>query len=479
MTASVALPFWLLAVLAVFAVIGIVDRVFAPSLRWFLRRRVNEAIDELNQRLDLHIRPFKLTRRQTLVDQLMYDAKVVEAVEAEARKNGTPRAVVMQRAERYAREIVPTFSVRAYFGFGTRVARWLSEFVYRVRLGYADDKSLRRVDPDSAVVFVMNHRSNMDYVLVTYMASTRASLSYAVGEWARIWLLQNLIRSMGAYFIRRNSNDELYRRVLGRYVAMATQQGVTQAVFPEGGLTRDGRLREPKLGLLSYMISDFDPKTSRDIVFIPVGINYDRVIEDRILTARQEREISGRDFRVRLPAIFAFVANLLKLRFQGRLYRYGYACVSFGKPMSLKAWARRNKFRFRDGDSKEERFTVISRLGEELIGQIGRIVPALPVAMASHVFLANRNRWIGELELKSQVLALIGDLEKKGAHVHIPRSDRDYAVATGLRMLTLRRLVKVRDDGLYRANKRETVLLEYYANSIAHLLPQEAAFAAK
>jgi glycerol-3-phosphate O-acyltransferase len=461
MTESVPLPFWLVALLALFAVIGIFDRVFVPSLRWFLRRRVNEAIDELNQRLHLRIRPFKLTRRQTLIDQLMYDARVLEAVEAEAKAKGVPRAVVMARAERFAREIVPSFSVRAYFGFGTRIARWLSEFVYRVRLGYADDEALRKVDPDAAVVFVMNHRSNMDYVLVTFMASTRASLSYAVGEWARIWLLQNLIRSMGAYFIRRNSKDELYRRVLGRYVAMATQQGVTQAVFPEGGLTRDGRLRAPKLGLLSYMLAD------------PVGLNYDRVIEDRILTAQQEREISGRDFRVRIPAIAAFLANLMKLRLQGRLYRYGHALVSFGRPLSMKAWLKRNRIDLR-GRDKEGRFTAVARLGEELIEQIGRIVPALPVPMAAHVFLENGKNWIGELELKSRVFELIEELEKRGAHVHIPRADRDYAVSTGLRMLTLRRLVETRDDGLYRANPRERVLLEYYANSIAHLLEMPA-----
>ncbi len=474
MTSSVALPFWLVVLLAVFAIVGVTDRVFVPSLRWFLRRRVNEAIDELNQRLHLRIRPFKLTRRQTLVDQLMYDARVLEAVEAEALAKGTPHALVMRRAERFAREIVPTFSVRAYFGFGTRIARRLSEFVYRVRLGYEDDKALREIDPDAAVVFVMNHRSNMDYVLVTYMASSRASLSYAVGEWARIWLLQNLIRSMGAYFIRRNSKDELYRRVLGRYVAMATQQGVTQAVFPEGGLSRDGRLREPRLGLLSYMVADFDPKKSRDIVFVPVGINYDRVIEDRILTAGQEREISGRDFRVRVRAILAFVGNLMKLRLQGRLYRYGYACVSFGHPLSLKAWMRRNKASFRETDS-EARFAATARLGEHLISEIGRIIPALPVAMTAQVFLANGKRWVGELELKAQVFALIAQLEQSGAHVHIPRADRDYAVSTGLRMLTLRRLVEVRDEGLYRANTRERVLLQYYANSIAHLVDQHSA----
>ena len=113
--------------------------------------------------------------------------------------------------------------------------------------------------PDASVVFVINHRSNMDYVLVTYLVSESSALSYAVGEWARVWALQRLIRAMGGYFVRRDSSNPLYRKVLARYVHMATTSGVAQAVFPEGGLTRDGALRPPKLGLLSYMVSGFDP----------------------------------------------------------------------------------------------------------------------------------------------------------------------------------------------------------------------------
>src|SRR4029079_9995657 len=114
-------------------------------------------------------------------------------------------------------------------------------------------------------------------------AADRTALSYAVGEWARVWPLQTLIRSTGAYFVRRNSGDPLYRRVLERYIHMATAAGVPQAVYPEGGLSRDGRLRPPKLGLLDYMLRGFDPRGERDLVFIPVGINYDRVLEDRTL----------------------------------------------------------------------------------------------------------------------------------------------------------------------------------------------------
>ncbi|GIL00118.1 MAG: glycerol-3-phosphate 1-O-acyltransferase [Alphaproteobacteria bacterium] len=469
MTQQVALPLWLVVALAAFALIGIADRVFAPSVRWFFRRRLNVAIDELNQRLDLRIRPFKLTRRQTLVDQLMYDPRVVEAIEAEASERGEPRAVIAARAERYAREIVPAFSATAYFGFGTRAARWLSEFVYRVRLGYSDDAALAGIDPEATVVFVMNHRSNMDYVLVTYMASTRASLSYAVGEWARVFLLQGLIRSMGAYFIRRRSNDPLYRRVLARYVHMATEQGVTQAVFPEGGLSRDGRLAEPRLGLLGYMTGEFDPGRSRDIVFVPVGLNYDRVIEDRVLTAASERQVTGRDFRVRSGTVARFFFNLARLRLQRRLYRYGYACVSFGRPLSFRQWQERHAPDYAAMD-REARFAVISRLGRDLMAEIGRIVPALPVALAATVFLSSGEAWLSQAELKSRVAGLIAELERGGAHVHIPRADRDYAVEAGLRMLTLRHLVETNDSGGLRANPAERVLLEYYANSIGHLL---------
>lgn len=468
MTVPVTIPAWLFVVVAIFAAIGVIDRVFAPSVRWFFRRKLNTAIDELNNRLDLRIQPFRLTRRQSLIDQLMYDPQIIAAAEEEANSQGMPLSVVMNKAERYAREIVPSFSPFAYFGFGTKLARILSRLIYRVRLGYSDDDKLKTIEPDATVVFVMNHRSNLDYVLVTYMASARASLSYAVGEWARIWGLQNIIRAMGAYFIRRASNNELYRKVLARYVAMATREGVTQAMFPEGGLSRNGALGEPKLGLLSYMLADFDEKTSKDIVFVPVGINYDRVVEDRILTRKQEEELTGRSFRVGVGSILGFVGHLAWLRLQGRLYRYGFACVSFGNPVSFKAWLAENRLDF-PTLSEKKRFAAIKGLGSDLINEIARVIPVLPVALTAKVFLESGDKALGELELKSLLFELMTRLEKSGAHVHIPREDRDYAVSMGLRMLTLRHLVQETDDGLYRANPDETVLLTYYANSIAHL----------
>ena len=71
------------------------------------------------------------------------------------------------------------------------------------------------------------------------------------------------------------------------------------------------------------------------------------------------------------------------------------------------------------------------------------------------------------------MVALIESVEAQGAHVYVPRTDRDYALTVGLRMLTLRHLVEER-DGLFSINPAETRVLAYYANSIAHLCQERA-----
>lgn len=469
MGATVSLPLWAVLILSILACWAVLDRALIPSVRWMFRRRANRTIDELNTRLSLRIQPFKLTRRQVLIDNLLYDPDVLKAVEVHARENNMPQDVAMDTARRYAREIVPAFSAYTYFRVGTRLAERLSKVLYRVRLGFMDRDALAKIDPDASVIFVINHRSNMDYVLVTYMAASSSALSYAVGEWARVWLLQSLIRAMGAYIIRRDSRDDLYRRVLARYVHMATKAGVTQAVFPEGGLTRDGMLRPPKFGLLSYMVSGFDPQGSRDVVFIPVGINYDRVLEDRVLTS-SVAAAEGQRSKTRFKSGFVirYLGRSLWLAIRGRWYRYGYACVSFGTPISLRDHVASRGIDFR-ALQQEQRRSEIEALGNRLMEAVGRVVPALPVSLVASAILKNPGNQLSLFELKGEVFDLIRRLEAVGAHLHIPRADVEYAVEVGLRMLTLRRLV-IEENGLYRANPEETVLLRYYANAIKHLM---------
>ena len=453
---TIQVPVWAVWLTLILALVALLDRVIGPSVRWFFRKRINRAIDELNERLHVRIQPFKLTKRRVLIERLVYDPEVMAAVEEHTAETGMPRDAAVAEVERYAREIVPAFSAYAYFAIGARVSRWIAQALYRVRLGAFDAAALRKVDPEATVIFVMNHRSNVDYLLVTYLASTRSALSYAVGEWARVWPLSRIIRAMGAYFIRRRSRNTLYRRVLARYVRMATEGGVTQAIFPEGGLSRDGRLASPKLGLLSYILKGFDAEASRDVVFVPVGLNYDRVLEDRILLSAEVGPEGKPRFRVGPFQAFGYFMRLLWMRLTRRLYRFGYACVSFGEPLSLKA------FLARGGDPEP-----VEALGQELTRRIGQVVPVLPVSLISSVLLA-ADQPLSVIDIKLRAEAELARLRERGAHSHVPRASFDYAVEVGLRMLAMRHVLE-EERGTYAVRPDERALLEYYANAIAHL----------
>jgi glycerol-3-phosphate O-acyltransferase len=469
MTNGVTVPLWLFLLLVALALWATLDRMLVPGVRWYLRQRANRVIDELNTRLRMEIRSFQRTKRQVLIDRLLYDPKVLEAAEAYSREHGEPREVVLARIRRYAREIIPAFNAYFYFRIGTWISRRAAQLLYRVRLGTSDEAGLAAVPPESTVVFLMNHRSNMDYILVAYLAADRTALSYAVGEWARIWPLQTLIRATGAYFVRRSSGDPLYRRVLERYIHMATSSGVTQAVYPEGGLTRDGRLRKPKLGLLDYMLRGFDPQGERDLVFIPVGINYDRVLEDRTLLLDVDPEARRKGGVEAATTTLRFTGRNLWLMVLQRWHRFGYACVNFGTPVSMRQYLKERGLDFRTL-GKEERSAHLERLGETLMHGIGAIIPVLPVPLVSTVFL-QAGEALSELEVKVRAFRLMTDLQAAGAQVYIPRRDQDYAIVAGLRTLIQRRFIEEK-DGLFAARPEERLALAYYANSIEHLVQE-------
>lgn len=455
MTRMVELPLWALVLILAFAAVTFASHFLFPSVRWFFRKRLERAVAELNTRLTRPIEPFKLARRHDMIQRLIYDPEVSQAIADHAREQGVPEEVGFQTARRYAREIVPRFSAFVYFGFAIWLAKALSRGFYRVRLGAFDEAGLETVDKDATVIFVMNHRSNMDYVLVTWLAAERSHLSYAVGEWARTWPLSALIRAMGAYFIRRKSQDALYRKVLSRYVQISTAGGTTQAMFPEGGLSLNGAVGVPRMGLLSYIVDDFRPGASRDVVFIPVALNYDRVIEDRVLVAADHA--GTRRFRLRLIDVVKHVTTHLVQRLTGRFHRFGYASVSFGQPLSLTEFLAQNP-------QIADRPTGL--LARTLMARIRAVVPVLPVPLVAAVLLERDGRT--RTEIAARFAELVAEMEARGAHVHMPKAGLDYAVDFALRHLELRKLAR-REGGGWAVVAEDRALVTYYANTIAHL----------
>jgi glycerol-3-phosphate O-acyltransferase len=467
MTGQITISIWVFILLVIIAVLAVLDRILIPSTRWFLRRRINRVLDEIGTRLDIEIRPFQLTKRQVLIDRLVYDPKVVEEIQNHARQYDIPLEVVQKKVVNYAREIVPSFNAYLYFRIGYWIAKKIARLLYRVRVGLIDDEQYLSIDPDSTVVFVMNHRSNMDYVLVAFLAAERTTLSYAVGEWAKIWPLQMLIRAMGAFFVRRNSGNSLYRRVLERYIHMATREGVCQAVFLEGGLSRDGRLQTPKLGLIDYMLRRFDPATDRDVVFIPVGINYDRTLEDRSLLRIFDPDAEKRGWWFVCRTTFKFIRRSLVLMILNRWRRYGYACVNFGTPLSAKAYCLDQGLNL-SRLPRTDRFSEIEKLCHRLMSAISEVVPVLPVSLMSTVFLEAMGTELDILDIEERSNRLINELQARGAPVfELSRSARAQDIVDAIDLMTLRRMVTASGDQ-FKAVSAEETIMRYYANTIAH-----------
>jgi glycerol-3-phosphate O-acyltransferase len=469
MLGHITLPIWLFLILLAVALWAVLERVLIPSTRWFLRRRINRVIDEISTRLDIQIKPFQITKRQVLIDRLVYDPKVIEAVQQAAVQRDCPREIVQSEVIAYAKEIVPSFNAYLYFRFGYWLSKRIAKLLYRVHIGFSDDEDFKSIDPDATVVFVMNHRSNMDYLLVSFLAAEKTALSYAVGEWAKIWPLQTLIRAMGAYFVRRKSGNSLYRRVLERYIHMATKEGVCQAVFPEGGLSRDGCLQPPKLGVLDYMLRNYQPQKDRDIIFIPVGINYDRTIEDRSQLRTLDAAAPKRSKWFVMMTTLRFIRRSLILMVMNRWQRFGYACVNFGPPISMRQYCRSAQIDFSRME-RSLRFQEVAKLADRVMAAIKNVIPILPISLVSTVIKANDRQGLSASEVDSQTSRLIEALRLQGAPLYITGDSRVETTINALNMLTLRRLV-METDGLYKAVAEEDDMLAYYANSIVHWLP--------
>lgn len=161
-----------------------------------------------------------------------------------------------------------------------------------------------------------------------------------------------------------------------------------------------------------------------------------------------------------------FAGRNLGQMLTGRWHRFGYACVNFGSPVSMRSHVRQRGIDF-TGLDEAARKEEVEALGRRLMQAVGGVIPVVPVALVAQVFGRDAERALSELEIKSAACGLLRDWEALGAHIYVPRHDQDYAIGVGLRMLTLRHIVEER-DGLFVPVAENLPVLAYYANSVAH-----------
>lgn len=368
--------------------------------------------------------------RLWLRERLMRDPAVEAALDETARQRGVPPAELREKVSGWVAEIVPAFSLSAYYRFGAVVARAAVDFCFELVFQTGDfEASQRKVPQGAVVVYVMNHRSNADYVVLSVGLLRHVALSYAVGEWARVWPLDVLFRAFGSFFVRRGEQDRLYHKVLERYVQILLAQGGVTGFFIEGRLSRDGALGAPKAGLLDAIVGVRREFPGREIAFLPIGLNFDHVLEDRSLV-RERREAKPPGFLEKLASLAWFLARVPWLvgaraaRIAMRSHRkFGYAAVAAGDPLLLSAWEA--SARQPDGQPLpggglaalpfEARRPMIKALATDLLGHVGATVPATPVPLLCAALLQDPDSQAAAVT--GRVRALVARLRAAGAPV--------------------------------------------------------------
>jgi glycerol-3-phosphate O-acyltransferase len=473
---------WILGGIAVYELLR------ALVLRWLSKRFRRSALEYVRQhRLRLDSARFlsRVWIRQSLLMDPEIEAGMVEA----ARNRRTSIQVVRLQVEEYLDEMVPAFSVAAYYRFGAALARFAVELAYEVVFdprGYAT--AMEKLPPGAVPVFVINHRSNADFVVLSYGLLRHVALSYAVGEWALVWPLDVLFRAFGSYFVRRGEKDPLYHKVLERYVQVLVGEGGVTGFFIEGKLSRDGHLGAPKAGLLDYIVGLKRTRPDAVLAFVPVGLNFDRVLEDASLLRMGSgppslAEKLGSFVRILLRLPRFLLALGLRVATKSHRNKYGYAAVQIGDPILLQDLVERPIWNL----PKEERRPLVDSLAQELIKRIGRVVPATPVPLFATAMLADGDR--SESAVTQRVRDAIVSLRAVGAPVLFGRAfprppettssiqslDSELDVHGEAELVVLlagyaleRRGIVSHHAGVFATLEGGEEILRYYANSIVH-----------
>ncbi|HEX8616506.1 MAG TPA: 1-acyl-sn-glycerol-3-phosphate acyltransferase [Thermoanaerobaculia bacterium] len=426
----------------------------------------------------IHIDQFKLKRRHAEIELEVFGSRdVVQAVQTYARDHRVSIEEARAQAGRYLQEIVPKFNLLAYYRIGAPVAGAIMHFLYRVVVERKPIREFTETSKGAAVIYIINHRSNADYVLVAHMLFKFISLSYAIGEWARVWPLNHVFKWFGGYFVRRRYREPLYHTILSKFVQTITKHGVTQGIFIEGGLSRDGAFQKPKLGMLDYLVSaKRDPEFTQPLFIVPTAVNYDRVLEDRNLTSellgKEDRATKGEKLKSTLDFLFkGFLRGLF-----GRFKRYGYAVVTFGTPISVDDFARAHPAVL--SETFDERKPELQRLAETVLGEISGALAVTPVTLVASIFrkhpVLTQQQMLRELELAR---------EEWRDRPWLLREKTPKELWTAARqVLELRHLIvpveqwrnELFEDGAgipeledaWSWNPREHLLRDYYANAL-------------
>jgi glycerol-3-phosphate O-acyltransferase len=283
----------------------------------------------------------------------------------------------------------------------TRAGQWLSR-AYRVDADTRSLESLRQLNESSSLVFLPNHRSYLDpFVLRSVLERSGFPPNHILGGVnLSFFPLGSIARRSNIVFIRRQFRDApVYRAMLGEYLAHLVRTGANLEWYIEGGRTRTGKLRPPRMGILSYLLDAFDSSDVDDLQFVPVSIIYDQQHEVGLIA---EEESGG----VKPPESVRWLVDYA--RAQGS--RRGTVHVRFAEPVSL----RETLAGAREAAGTLDVRAAVPRVAFEVSHRINQATPITASALVTLTLLDNDDRAMTEAAMRASLLPLAEYIRDRG-----------------------------------------------------------------
>lgn len=328
-----------------------------------------------------------------------------------------------------------------------------------------DKEGLNRVRDmlkQRALIYVPSHKSHVDYLAWSWMLNENNMYPPHIiaGENLSFWPMGFLFRRMGALFMRRSfKGNRVYSTLLRRYLTYMLNEGYSQEFFIEGTRSRTGKLLQPKLGILSFYIDSFVKNPDRDMVFAPVSIIYDKLIEE----GSHSREMAGGRKEKESTSSLLKIPNIFKLR-------YGAMYVNVGRFLSLKEWLEERKIQASDlvGYKRKE---VIQEIGYDVIYRINECNMVTAPAAVSLALLASSRKGVAQVKLLDTIEIILGYLKGRGVKMSEALDHSLWAVSETIEMFRKDGSIQAHTIGeeiIYTINDGKRFSLDYYKNHILH-----------
>lgn len=413
-----------------------------------------------------------LKSREEIKESILTSERLRETMLQFAEKRDLPLYKVHKEANAYLDEIAAKYN-NSMIEFGALVIRWFLNTMFDGLTVNSDMlQRIKNMSRQGPLILIPCHKSHIDYLILSYLLylNNMPCPHVVAGKNLFFWPLGPLFRAGGAFSIRRSFKGAvLYSKVFAEYVHKLLEEGFNIELFIEGGRSRTGKLLVPQLGFISILLSAFKNNACENLIFAPIYIGYDRVLEEKAYLTEIE---GGQKEPENLKQVIK-ARRFLKKKY-GRIY------VNFTEPISLNDLLKQKEISIEQASPKETN-ELCRYIGNRVINAIGDATVVTPHALVATAALNFAKDRFAHSHIMTQIETYLFYLVSKG----IPLSDTllmDHiqAIEQVVEIYTQRKFIERishendtnPEDHLYQVNINGRPNLEYYKNNcINHFVP--------